>query len=568
EFRAFKLDYGAEQIFSGTLLGLRSSNLSFYDWESGQLIRTIEVQPTHVYWSEGGNLVAICTKDEFFILAYNSDVVEQAIASGSINDEPDGVERAFDMLPNGQVTETVVNAQWYGDVFIFTNSSNRLRYFVGGQVVTVAHLERPMHLLGYLSKENRVFLGDRDLKIVSYSLVLSVLEYQTAIMRRDLDTADKLLPSIPQAQRTKMAQFLEKQGFLEQALAVTTDADHKFELAMQMKNLDLAFQLSLAENDEDQALEARWKQLADAASKMCRFDLAQQCLVRAKDYASLLLIASSTGDREMMLQLAQETKAEGRNNLSFLAYFLLHDLEASLDILIKSERIPEAAMFARTYMPSKVSEITTMWRSSLLSSAKTPADSKFAEVIANPADYANLFPGFEQCLKAEQFLATQAETMKMKPASAFVEIEPSWERDVIAECESAGFVFDATRVVQHTKENIDVSSLLQPMETMSMRSSSPAAAVSSQQSSRPFSPPLQQLHREETPEVFRREEEPVHEPSPEFKDAEEDEEENFEDDDIERELDQELKKMQKPEVAAAPKTDFMNTDWGSDEDYE
>ena len=52
-------------------------------------------------------------------------------------------------------------------------------------------VSRTMYLLGYQPKENRLYLGDKELNIISYSLQLSVLEYQTAIMRKDFDTADK-----------------------------------------------------------------------------------------------------------------------------------------------------------------------------------------------------------------------------------------------------------------------------------------------------------------------------------------------------------------------------------------
>ena len=68
-----------------------------------------------------------------------------------------------------------------------------------------------MYLLGYIPKDNRLYLGDKELNIVSYSLLLSVLEYQTAVMRRDFDTADKVLPTIPRDQRSRVAHFLEKQ---------------------------------------------------------------------------------------------------------------------------------------------------------------------------------------------------------------------------------------------------------------------------------------------------------------------------------------------------------------------
>ena len=46
-----------------------------------------------------------------------------------------------------------------------------------------------MYLLGYIPKDNRLYLGDKDLNVVSYSLLLSVLEYQTAVMREDFETA-------------------------------------------------------------------------------------------------------------------------------------------------------------------------------------------------------------------------------------------------------------------------------------------------------------------------------------------------------------------------------------------
>ena len=79
-----------------------------------------------------------------------------------------------------------------GDCFIYTNSVNRLNYYVGGEIVTVSHLERPLYLLGYNTEMNRLVLCDKELNIVSYNLNLSILEYQTAVMRQDFETADKV----------------------------------------------------------------------------------------------------------------------------------------------------------------------------------------------------------------------------------------------------------------------------------------------------------------------------------------------------------------------------------------
>ena len=81
---------------------------------------------------------------------------------------------------------------------------------------------------------NRVFLADKELNIVSYSIELSVFRYQTAVMREDFDTANEVLPGIAKESRAHVAYFLEEQGFKKQVLAVTTDPEHQFDLALQV----------------------------------------------------------------------------------------------------------------------------------------------------------------------------------------------------------------------------------------------------------------------------------------------------------------------------------------------
>ena len=59
---------------------------------------------------------------------------------------------------------------------------------------------------------NRVYLTDKDLHIYGYSLSLSVVEYQTAVLRGDMDAAAEILPSLPKDQLNKVARFLESKG--------------------------------------------------------------------------------------------------------------------------------------------------------------------------------------------------------------------------------------------------------------------------------------------------------------------------------------------------------------------
>ncbi len=89
-----------------------------------------------------------------------------------------------------------------GDCFIYNNSAWRLNYCVGGEVTTMFHLDRPMFLLGYLASQSRVYLIDREFGVVAYTLLLTLIEYKTLIIRGDLEGAAKTLPNVPKVDRT------------------------------------------------------------------------------------------------------------------------------------------------------------------------------------------------------------------------------------------------------------------------------------------------------------------------------------------------------------------------------
>ena len=49
--------------------------------------------------------------------------------------------------------------------------------------------------------------------------------------------------------------------------------------------------------------------------------------------------------------MRQYAESKGQNNLAFACKLQLGDTEGCVDLLIKTERAPEAAFFARTYAP-------------------------------------------------------------------------------------------------------------------------------------------------------------------------------------------------------------------------
>ncbi len=60
---------------------------------------------------------------------------------------------------------------------------------------------------------------------------------------------------------------------------------------------------------------------------------------------------------------------------------------ACVDLLIKTQRVPEAAIFARTYAPNKVPEAVSAWRGDL----KSKKRDKLAAAIADPTETPELF---------------------------------------------------------------------------------------------------------------------------------------------------------------------------------
>lgn len=141
EKTSFKPESGAEGIFGGYFLGVKSvAGLTFYEWDTLEVIRRIEIQPKNVYWSDNGELVCIATDDSFYILRFLPNNVAKAKENRNELVSEDGIEDAFEVVTD--VQEIVKSGLWVGDCFIYTSAVNRLNYFVGGQIVTVAHLDR------------------------------------------------------------------------------------------------------------------------------------------------------------------------------------------------------------------------------------------------------------------------------------------------------------------------------------------------------------------------------------------------------------------------------------------
>ncbi|CAD6960070.1 unnamed protein product [Tilletia controversa] len=390
-------DKGIVDVKGGNLLGVIGTGfVCFYDWESGALVRRIDVDARNIYWSTTGELAAIVGEDSFYILAYNADAYAAALDAGeAIEDE--GVEDAFEVVT--EISDTVRTARWTGECFMYTTAANRLQYLIGEQTNTVHHSDRELYLLGYLPQHGRIYMADQDMGIYSFTLSLSVVEYQTAILRGDLEAASTMLENVPLDQRNKLARFLETQDHKELALQVTQDPDHKFDLAVSLDDFDTA--LEIAQTGPQTGSEPRWRTIGDKAIGRWNLTLAQECFEKAKDLNALLLLGTSTGDRTLLSRVATLALERGSTNIAFAAWLQLDDAESCVKLLLDTGRAPEAALFARTYAPSLVSRVVGAWKAEL-ESTKRSKQSAIASRIADPQfDSAAFEEGWEEALARE-----------------------------------------------------------------------------------------------------------------------------------------------------------------------
>ena len=263
---------------------------------------------------------------------------------------------------------------------------------MGDQTYTVSHFDQPMYILGYIQRDSRIYLADKEVNVTSFALSLPVLEYQTLVLREDMETAAELLPSIPQDQLNKIARFLEGQGHKELALEVATDPEHKFELALALNQLDIALELARAADADH-----KWKTVGDAALAAWDVGLAAECFAHARDLGSLLLVYSSTSDREGLASLASQAADAGAHNVAFTCKWLLSDVEGCVDILTGTGRLAEAALFAQTYKPSLAPGVVAKWKEGLEKGKKA----RIARIIGVPGEDEELFPEWDEWLKIE-----------------------------------------------------------------------------------------------------------------------------------------------------------------------
>ena len=143
----------------------------------------------------------------------------------------------------------------------------------------------------------------------------------------------------------------------------------------------------------------RWRRLAELYIAQGRIDMADTCAQHAGDLAFSLLLLSCLGDRAGLRALAEAAQRGGQLNVAFLALYLAGDAMACLKLLQEEGKLPEAAFFSLSYVPSQAHAAFTLWREKLRAEKHIAA-----ELLADPAMYGSFFAGLEKALALEKAL--------------------------------------------------------------------------------------------------------------------------------------------------------------------
>ncbi|KAL6929581.1 hypothetical protein ACO0SA_000984 [Hanseniaspora valbyensis] len=243
-------EYQIVNCFEGPLLGLQTSegDLLFVDWESGNELKSFELDADKVIWSKNEELIILTVLYEF--------------------------------------NDSIKSGEWVGDVFLYSSAQGKLSYFIGGSSYTVAHFDQPKYVVGYLANDNKVYVCDRDMHITSYPLSINVMEFQTWVTRGAVEEAlNEILPKVSgKKDLLTISKFLETQELFQEAYEITPDSDQKYMLAVKLNLLSDAYDLlSLEEVSRN---EHKWKLLGDTSLNKFNFKLAIECYKYSSDLES------------------------------------------------------------------------------------------------------------------------------------------------------------------------------------------------------------------------------------------------------------------------------------------
>jgi hypothetical protein len=93
----------------------------------------------------------LALEETFYLLNFNSEIVENALKKGGVENEDDGIEDAFTFVE--EFNEAVNSGTWISnECFVFMNSKGIINYQINTKILKLTSADKKFFILGYDSK--------------------------------------------------------------------------------------------------------------------------------------------------------------------------------------------------------------------------------------------------------------------------------------------------------------------------------------------------------------------------------------------------------------------------------
>ncbi|MCA6493463.1 MAG: hypothetical protein IM572_12400, partial [Chitinophagaceae bacterium] len=385
QVKSLKFDFYVEAIYAGTYLGVSSGEfVIFYDWNGENCIGRIDVEAKGLYW-ENLALIVKSTKS-FFNLKVHPDLQD---------------ENVFELLT--EVNDRILSGTWIGSIFVYVSEAFKLNLLVRNKLFTAANIGHFAVILEYIDNHERLFFFDNHSNVTSFFISKGLLGILAALQNfegdafsRDIiDEAISKSVNINEEERDFLSKVLVALGEVEAAFRIVANLRQKLELGIKIGFLTECVELC-SQMEEP----IYWKKLGDLALLKGRFDIAEKAFWSCDDLNSLLLLGSSLGNEEILDRISDLAKDKKHYSVAFMANWVMGKADRCLDVRMDSERFGEAAIFAKTYNPSKMVDVFETWKGFL----KRKNQQLLLKRLENPLDFPDVYPDLKFLAEVEKIV--------------------------------------------------------------------------------------------------------------------------------------------------------------------
>jgi coatomer subunit beta' len=344
-----KFDFYLEKIYGGTFLSIASSDfLVCYDWNGEKSIGRIDVEATNVVWDN--NSLIVNSEKNIFVLEVNSEAEEE--------------ENVFTL--KSEINDCFQNGFFISGLFFYTSASFKLNVVIRSKSFSLANIGFYAKPLEYLENHERLFLFDTNCQITSFKITQNLLKFLNLFSSEiDLNKVGLIETGLElnEDENDLAINILQSFDMLELAFKISKNIGRRIDFGIRLKLLDEC--LKLCEQLKDVVY---WKKIGDLATTEGKLKIAEDCYWNCEDLNSLFLIASCTANHVLVSKIANLAFEKRNFSLAFNCYWFASNSEECLKVLITSQRFGEALVFAKTYCPSHIKDIYSIWSNHAINS--------------------------------------------------------------------------------------------------------------------------------------------------------------------------------------------------------